>query len=260
MELHPGPWRWVAAVTLAAGVAAFAAAARKGRDEDADSPMLHLFVCAAGVLAYFAMARSHGEVHLARHPADVFSWLHYLYWALTEPLILGSVVTVTLPPVQELDETRGRLALVGSLVGANLLWNVTSLGQGLLSTSGERWCWYAASCAALAGLFYGLGCVVRAEVRRRSPSAVASYDVLAGGLALLWVGYQISFTAGATGLRWWGQNVDTALYAVLDVAGDLGLGLLTLLLLHRLTQRHRPDAGGSTAGALPRLPRSHAVS
>lgn len=247
LPLSSRAWEQITAVGMLLGVVLFAVAARRVHQEDAHTPVLHLFACAAGVLGYVAIATDRG---LVRDGEQLASVPHGVYLLVSMPLIALSLITLALRGPTDWAETRPRTTLVGGLLGAITVWNVAALAQSLTADSQQRWVWYGLGLAALlAALFLVFGPVL-ADVRDKNALAVDAYLVLAGTLAALWIGQELTYTLGHHGLELWGYGGDVVAQALLDLGNDVVYGVLTLAVLHRLSSRRRPRPGQSTSEAL----------
>lgn len=162
-----------------------------------------------------------------------------------------AIAMVGLPPLQNVVERRLRASMIGGLAGT-----------AIMSTSGALFQAFAHQCRALD--------VVRGERRRRRSAVVAAlgpvlhqveikggrnvrdYTLLAGLFTVTVLAYQAVWFIGKPGLRLISSPVELPILLVLDLARDVGLGILSVLLVERLVHEVKPEPGETAVAASAR--------
>ena len=241
---------WAGVVGMAVGIAVLGAFLRSSRREDVSHGVLHLAVCVVGLFAYYSLVVDRTAIHVGDR---VFYLSHYVYWILTQPLLFVAVALVALPPLSNPGDRRLRASLFGGLAGAAGAWTSAALFQAWAHSSGERWAWFALSGAALAALVWQLWFPVHHQGDIKGGEHLRDYRLLAGLLTGLAVAYQVVWLFGDPGLRAWSATTDLRIFLVLDLLSDVGLGVLSLTLIERLSKHVSPQPGETSVAAAARL-------
>lgn len=241
---------WGGVVGMAVGIAAIGGFLRSSRREDVSHGVLHLAVCGIGVFAYYSLVVDRTAIHVGDR---VFYLSHYVYWILTQPLLFVGVALVALPPLTNPGDRRLRASLFGGLAGAATAWTSGALFQAWARTSGERWAWFALSGAGLAALLWQLSFPVRHQGEIKGGEHVGDFNLLASLLTALALVYQVVWLLGDPGLRYWSATTDIRAYLVLDLLSDVGLAVLSLALIERLSKHVRAEPGETSVAAAARL-------
>jgi len=167
--------------------------------------------------AYFAMATGHGSIDVGGH---VFFFARYIDWVFTTPLLLLDLALLALPT------TRGRLGLIGVLLGADVYMIVTGLIAGLL-TGPDKYVWFATSSIAFLFILYVLVRLFR-ETSARGAEVRGLFRNLAILTIVLWTCYPIVWLLGTEGTGVFSLQVEVILYGILDVLAKVGFGFLLL--------------------------------
>lgn len=186
------------------------------------------FVCIIAACAYFAMARGQG-VHSFIDDGGVertVYYARYLDWVLTTPLLLIGLVTVALPRISSTLQGRERNALVGGVIGADVLMIITGLIAALSKDTTTRWIWYVISCVAFLVVLYMIAGPIKAAAADLGPDASALYTKLLGILTVLWFIYPIVWAIGTEGAGAVGLSAEVAIFAVVDLLAKVGFGIL----------------------------------
>ena len=79
------------------------------------------------------------------------------------------------------------------------------------------------------------------------------YRLLTGPLTGLALAYQVVWLVGEPGLRLWSATTDIRIFLVLDLLSDVGLGLLSVTLIERLSKHVPAEPGETSVAAAARL-------
>ena len=167
--------------------------------------------------AYFAMATGHGSINVGGH---IFFFARYIDWVFTTPLLLLDLALLALP------STRGKLGLIGVLLGADVYMIVTGLIAGFL-TGLDKYVWFATSTIAFLFILYVLVRLLR-ETRSRGGAVRGLFRNLATLTIVLWLCYPVVWLLGTEGTGILTIQVEVILYAILDVLAKVGFGFLLL--------------------------------
>ncbi len=181
--------------------------------------------------AYFAMATGHGSINVGGH---IFFFARYIDWVFTTPLLLLDLALLALPNI------RGRLGLVGVLLGADVYMILTGLISGFL-TGPDKYVWFATSTIAF---FFILFVLVRllGEARGRGGAVGKLFGNLAILTIVLWTCYPIVWLLGTEGTGLLNIQAEVILYMILDVSAKVGFGYLLLSNRAALTQSSTASA------------------
>jgi bacteriorhodopsin len=241
---------WAGVVGMAVGIAVIGAFLRTSRREDISHGVLHLVVCVIGLFAYYSLVVDRTAIHVGDR---IFYLSHYLYWILTQPLLFVAVALVALPPLANPGDRRLRASLFGGLAGAAVAWTSAGLFQAWSRSSAERWVWFGLAGAALACLVWQMWFPVLHQGQIKGGEHLRDYRLLAGLLTALAVAYQVVWLFGEPGLRLFSATTDTRIFLVLDLLSDVGLGVLSLTLIERLSKQVSAKPGETSVAASARL-------
>ncbi len=239
----------IGVVGLLVGVGVIGFVLHKSRREDISHGVLHLFACLVGVFAYVSFLVERTVVHVDDRS---FFVSHYVYWLTTQPLLLVAVALVALPPLSDVSQHRLRSSLHGSLIGTTILWVSAGLFQAWARSDTERWAWFALATASLVALLWQLWVPVLHQGRVKGGEHLRDYRLLAGLLSALMIAYLVLWGLGEPGLRLWSSTVDIPIFLVLDLASDTGLGIMSVLLIERLSKHVEPEPGETSIAASAR--------
>ena len=186
------------------------------------------FVCIIAACAYFAMASGQG-VHSFIDDGGTertVYYARYLDWVLTTPLLLIGLITVALPRISSTMQSRERNALVGGVIGADVLMIITGLIAALSKDTTTRWIWYVISCVAFLVVLYMIAGPIKAAAADLGPDTAALYTKLLGILTVLWFIYPIVWAIGTEGAGAVGLSAEVAIFAVVDLLAKVGFGIL----------------------------------
>ncbi len=185
--------------------------------------------------AYFAMATGHGSINVGGH---IFFFARYIDWVFTTPLLLLDLALLALPSV------RGRLGLVGVLLGADVYMILTGLIAGFI-TGADKYVWFATSTIAFFFILFVLVRLLR-EARGRGGAIGKLFGNLAILTVVLWTCYPIVWLLGTEGTGLLNIQVEVILYMILDVSAKVGFGYL--LLSNRAALTESTTASASVRG------------
>lgn len=185
--------------------------------------------------AYFAMATGHGSINVGGH---IFFFARYIDWVFTTPLLLLDLALLALPSV------RGRLGLIGVLLGADVYMILTGLISGFL-TGADKYVWFATSTIAFLFILFVLVRLL-GEARGRGGAVGKLFGNLAILTIVLWTCYPIVWLLGTEGTGLLSIQVEVILYMILDVSAKVGFGYL--LLSNRAALTESSTASASARG------------
>lgn len=221
-------WLWIGTIGMALGALAIVGIGNGLPHDRRHHVIASAFVCIIAACAYFAMASKQG-IHTFVDNGGVertVYYARYLDWLFTTPLLLIGLVTVALPRIASTLEGRDRNALVGGVVGADVLMIVTGLIAALSKDTHTRWIWYIISCVAFLVVLYMIAGPIRAAAAGRSAEHAALYTKLLGILTVLWFIYPIIWAIGTEGAGIVGLSTEVAIFAVVDLLAKVGFGIL----------------------------------
>lgn len=182
--------------------------------------VLTAFITTFATISYFAMATGDGNSYsltiehtsnkhypdVAEHIYRQVFWARYADWLVTTPLLL-------------LD-----LAFLAGLNGANILVaivaDVLMVMLGLFAafgtSEGQKWAYYAMSCAAYLVIVFQLVVSGRQAVASKDNKTANLFASIGGFTLILWTLYPVVWGFG-DGSRKWSVDVEIIAYAILDV-------------------------------------------
>ncbi len=240
---------WVGAGGMAIGAAVIGGLTLKSRREDITHGVLHLFVCLIALFAYVSFIFDRAAAHV---DGRSFYLPHYVYWSVAFPLIVVALVVVALPPLQNMTERRARASIIGGLAGTSILWISAALFQALARTNAERWTWFGLSLVALVALLWQLWGPVLHQSQIKGGKNLHDYTILTGFFTATAVGYQALWLIGEAGLKVISSPVELPILLVLDLASDVALGILSVILVERLVHELEPEPGETAVAASAR--------
>lgn len=211
---------WITFFLMAAGFAVLTFMSRSTSEEEGNLSVIHALVPAIAAVFYLLMAVGSGSV-LLDGGARTFYFARYIDWSFTTPLLLIGLGFTAL------GSLKGRMALIGGLVGTDILMIVTGFfAGGAHAGSTAKWAWYLISCGFFAGVYYILWGPLLKLARARSADIARVYTRNAGILSVLWLLYPVVFLLGSDGVGVVAPIVAISAYAVLDLLAKVAYGLL----------------------------------
>ncbi len=216
---------WIGTAVMTLGLLVFVYMTSTAAEENKHFYYATSLVPLIAATAYFAMATGHGQVMIA---GRTFFFARYADWVFTTPLLLLDIALLALPSV------RGRLGLVGVLIGADVYMIVTGLVAGLL-TGPDKYVWFATSTVAFIVVLYILVQML-GEARSRNPEIGKLVSTLSTLTIALWICYPIVWLIGTEGFGLIPLAAEVVLYAILDVSAKVGFGFVLLSNRNALQQ------------------------
>jgi bacteriorhodopsin len=190
--------------------------------------VLALAVTLIATLSYFALASGQASFVV---DGNVVYFGRYIDWLLTTPLLLLSLIIIGLPKVKDPSENRGRIGLIATIIGADILMIATGFIANISTTTTQIAFWYVASCL----FFFVIIALMFGRVRREAIAAnkenAKKYTVLLLFLSAVWLWYPVLWILGSTGFQAVNFEAEVALYAVLDVTAKAIFGIVALLMI-----------------------------
>lgn len=253
MEIPVHPLvNWAGVLGMLVGIGVIAGVLRRSRREDISHGVLHLFACVIGTFAYVSFLVDRTAVHIDDRS---FYVSHYVYWLVSQPLLFVAVALVALPPLEHVREHRLRASLQGGLIGTTVVWISATFFQAWARSAAERWTWFALAVASLLALLWQLWVPVLHQGQIKGGEHLRDYRILAGSLTALSIAYLVVWFLGEAGLKVFSSSVDIPVFLVLDLASDTGLGIVSVLLLERLSKHVDAEPGETSIAASARMSR-----
>lgn len=207
--------------------------------------LLLIFVTVFASLSYYAMATNSGYkyVDLGTFTRDgkrveiirQISWVRYVYWTVTTPLIFLCLSLLAGLPWLEI------IALFAANVA--LIFTMAFSAFHRHYKSAAKWGWFIFAAIFLLYIFKEILYTGFKAGRNRHASLYKLYAPLAVYIAILWVLYPITFIVSQqTGLI--SVNWEVIIFTILDLLSTVGFGLWLLLA-------YRPARDDEYAAALP---------
>ena len=213
---------WVGTLGMALGTVAFIAMGWGEKDKEMQEfYIITTFITAIAFTSYFSMATGFGliEVEAAGEVLDIY-WARYADWLFTTPLLLLDLALLA-------GADRNTIA---TLIGLDAAMIITGLA-GALATAGaaERIAWWGISTGFFVVLLYFLVAALGTEAASQSSDVASTFSTLRNLVVVLWTAYPIVWIIGTEStLGIVSLNVETALFAVLDLAAKVGFGFILL--------------------------------
>ena len=234
-------WLWIGVVGMAAGLVLILILGRTVATERKHHVVVSSLVLAIASLAYFAMANGQGTFIV---DGRVVYYARYIDWVFTTPLLLIGLMTVAMPRLQSPEQARDRNALLGTVIGADVLMIVTGAIGAITVDTTVKYLWYAFGCIAFLVVLYQILIPIRAAARGRGTEHARLYDRLLWVLIVLWFVYPIVWVLGTEGSQVIGLSAEVGIFAIVDILAKVGFGLL---LVGGVAQLANPMPAARTA-------------
>jgi bacteriorhodopsin len=215
---------WIGTAAMALAALKFLWEGWSVRDpETQEYYVITIFVPAIAAVSYFSMATGFGVVSFDAGPGmgeTTIYWARYADWLFTTPLLLLDLCLLA-----EADRNT-----IYTLVGLDVFMIGTGVA-GALAREGQavRIVWWAISTGALLVLLYLLFETLSEQASRLSAERASLFNRLRNLVIGLWLLYPAIWIFGTEGgIELFGLGVETALFAVLDVAAKVGFGVILL--------------------------------
>ncbi|WP_349770451.1 bacteriorhodopsin [Halobaculum lipolyticum] len=184
--------------------------------------IITIFIPAIAAASYFSMATGFGLIEVPVQglgTLDIY-WARYADWLFTTPLLLLDLALLA-------GADRNTIA---TLVGLDVFMIVTGL-VGALAREGAavRLAWWGISTGALIVLLYYLLGTLSEQASAMSGERAALFARLRNLVLVLWSLYPVVWILGTeSGFEILPLGVETAAFAVLDLAAKVGFGIVLL--------------------------------
>ncbi|MEI7714472.1 MAG: bacteriorhodopsin [Mycobacterium sp.] len=239
-------WLWIGAIGMALGAVAIFGLGGRGHGQH--HRITSVFVCAIAACMYLLMALGQGvaifsetTVALTRDGLDVTSafnlvyWARYLDWIITTPLLLIGLLTVALRANSGGEAGRDRQALVGAVIGADVLMIVTGFIGTISFVPAHKYVWFGVSCGFFLAVVAALWGPVRAAAAEQGAEVAGLYSRLAGILTVLWFIYPILWLLGTEGTNTIGRDAEVITFAIIDLTAKAVFGILLVTGVQKLS-------------------------
>ena len=228
-------WFWFGFVGMLVGSAIIIIKSLKLREEHRYHALISLLVTTIATISYYALARGQAEIVVS---GDVVYIGRYLDWLFTTPLLLLSLLVIGLPPVQDLKMKNERIALIASVLFANILMIMTGAFADLSSNTTDVVVWYTASCLwFLVVLWLMFGVVRKQVVASNNKAKSKAYINLLTFLSVIWVLYPVMWLLGSTGFNVISLINEAALFAIMDISAKAVFGILVINSVIKLNKK-----------------------
>jgi bacteriorhodopsin len=217
-------------VLMGCGALLFAAWSRNPKGVPAHEYAVAIFIPIWSGLAYLSMLTGQGIVEVAGREVYL---ARYLDWLVTTPLLLLALFWTATHRARE-----RRYALLGMLIGAQVVMILSGLIADLSSDPGLRNLWFGVGCAALLAVFWIFWGPLRAVAEWQGSDLGRVYKIAAGYLTVQWCLYPLIVYAGPSHAGLLGQAATTWLLVIVPFFSKVGFSAVDLSLLRRL--HHRP--------------------
>ena len=213
---------WVATAAMALGTVAFIGMGWGERNEKKQEfYIITVFITAIAFTSYFSMATGFGIVNVSVGGEELpIYWARYADWLFTTPLLLLDLALLA----------GANRQTIATLIGLDAAMIITGL-VGAIATEGAavRIAWWGISSGFFLVLLFFLVKTLSQQAARRSGDVAATFSTLRNLVVVLWTAYPIVWVLGTEStLAIIPLTVETAAYAVLDVAAKVGFGFILL--------------------------------
>ena len=239
-------WLWIGTIGMALG--AFLIYFLGAKMKERHHAITGFFVCAIAACMYLLMAFGQGDVVVSKATlaitpigvgadvnAELVYWARYLDWVFTTPLLLIGLMTVGLKALSTTGEVvRERAALVGGVIGADVLMILTGLFGALSLNDNHKYVWFAISCGFFLAVLVLIWGPIRAAAAEQGAGVAALYGKLLGILTVLWFIYPILWILGTEGTGTISLNTEVIVFTIIDLAAKVGFGILLVVGVKKL--------------------------
>ncbi len=216
---------WIYVACMAAGALIFWLWSRSPRGVPQYEYLVAMFIPIWSGIAYMAMAFDQGKTEVA---GQITHYARYADWVVTTPLLLLALGLTAMFRLERKDKT-----LLAALVGADVVMILCGLVADL-SPYPIRYVYYWIGVAALGVIFWISWVPLARLADSQGPAVGGAYRRVATLLTVLWIGYPLGWILGPSGIRLFGQEVDTLWFVVLPILSKVGFSLYDLSELRKL--------------------------
>jgi bacteriorhodopsin len=213
---------WIGCAGMGLGCLALTLQSRRAPRGERYHFVISILVCSIAFVAYYSMANGYGIISLASRHEFI---ARYVDWTLTTPLLIGGLLLVGLPALDD-GSPRTRNGLIFGAVGADVLMILIGLCAGLSQNNPVKYGYYAISCIAFFVVLWTIWIPGRAAAASQGAAREALYTRLCSALTILWFIYPIIWLLGSEGAGVVGVSVELTVITVTDLLAKVGYGLL----------------------------------
>ncbi|KTS38679.1 rhodopsin [Methylobacterium indicum] len=223
--MSPQFWLWVGFAGMSVGAALILFIGKRRTPAEEADTIIHGLVPIIAACSYFAMATGQGSILLPAGPdagtaTRAFYFARYIDWSFTTPLLLLGLANTAM------HSGMRRRAVVGGMIGSDLIMIVTALVFGLSQLAWLKWTWFAISCGAFLAVYYGIFVQLREENASERDDTRADFMRNAVFLSVIWLAYPVVLLFGDDGLGLLGPALGLGIIAVLDLVAKVVYGLM----------------------------------
>lgn len=227
-------WFWFGFVGLLTGSLILVYLISKVKSKNKVHGLIALLVTLIATISYFALASGQAQVMVGSHVVYIG---RYIDWMFTTPLLLLSLLIIALPAVKNANDTKQRVALIATVLVADILMIVTGLFADLSVSTTFRYIWYLASCLFFLVVLWKMFGEAMSLAKKKSKRAAQIYTGLLAFLTLAWICYPIVWLLGNSGSNVIPLADEALLYAVLDITAKAVFGILIVLNVAKLDSK-----------------------
>ncbi|MFM8560805.1 MAG: bacteriorhodopsin [Solirubrobacterales bacterium] len=254
-------WLWIG--TIGMGLGALLIYFLGAKMKERHHAITGFFVCAIAACMYLLMAFGQGDIVVSKATlaitpigvgadvnAELVYWARYLDWVFTTPLLLIGLMTVGLKALSTTGEVvRERAALVGGVIGADVLMILTGLFGALSLDDNHKYVWFAISCGFFLAVLILIWGPIRASAAEQGAGVSALYNKLLGILTVLWFIYPILWILGTEGTGTISLNTEVLVFTIIDLSAKVGFGVLLVVGVTPLARAAPPSAAPAAASS-----------
>jgi bacteriorhodopsin len=159
----------------------------------------------------------------------------YADWIVTTPLLLMSLSWTAMHHHKSKDWT-----LIFSLMATQVIVIVSGLLADLSDVPWVRYLWYAIGCVAFLVVLWGIWGPLRQKTNGDAELS-SFYKGLTTFFTITWICYPLIWILGPSGVRLFGQNVDTFLFCLVPFFSKVVFSFLDLNGLRSIGHREAPS-------------------
>ena len=233
---------------MAAGAAVIAWWSREPRGVPRYEYLVHAAIPIWSGIAYLTVVFDLGTLEVGERAVYI---ARYADWVVTTPLLL-----LVLGWMAMHYSEHKRVALLATLVLADVVMITTGLIADLTTDTAATWTFYGIGVAALLLIIYLTWDPLRRIAQASHAELGRRYVQMAAFLTVMWIGYPTVWLLGPSGLGVLGETTDVLLFVVLPIFSKVVFSLLVLAILRGLpgdeTVTADIDAHAETLGHLDR--------
>ncbi|MFM8883992.1 MAG: bacteriorhodopsin, partial [Solirubrobacterales bacterium] len=147
------------------------------------------------------------------------------------------------------EVVRERAALVGGVIGADVLMILTGLFGALSLDDNHKYVWFAISCGFFLAVLVLIWGPIRASAAEQGAGVSALYNKLLGILTVLWFIYPILWILGTEGTGTISLNTEVLVFTIIDLSAKVGFGILLVVGVKKLESARSSSAAPAAASS-----------